>query len=61
MPSRTLNCATDFFARRVLGFCPAIVASCSSAFSNMPRSCLASPTPMLSVILVILGTCMTEL
>ena len=50
IPSRTLNEATDFFARRMLGCCPAIVASCSIAASSILVSCLASPTPMFSTI-----------
>ena len=50
IPSRTLNDATDFLARRVLGRCPAIVASCSIAASSICVFCFASPTPMLRVI-----------
>ena len=38
----------------------AIVASCSRAASSILASCLASPTPMLSVILTSFGACMTE-
>ena len=60
MPSRTLNCAIDLRARRRFGFWPAIVASCSVALSRTLESCLASPTPMFSVIFSILGACMYE-
>ena len=59
MPSRSLKLAIDLRARRMLGFWPAIVASCSSAASSRRASCLASPTPMFSVIFWIRGTCMT--
>ena len=55
MPSRTLNCAIDLRARRMFGFWPAIVASCSVAASSIFESCLASPTPMFSVIFSIFG------
>ena len=57
MPSRTLNCAIDLRARRTLGCWPAIVASCSVAASRTLESCLASPTPMFSVIFSICGAC----
>ena len=60
MPSRSLNAAIDLRARRTLGFWPAIVASWSVAASSMLESCLASPTPMLSVIFSTRGTSMTE-
>ena len=56
MPSRTLKLATDFFARRTLGAWPAIVASCSVAASSIWVFCLASPTPMFSVIFSSVGT-----
>jgi hypothetical protein len=52
-----LNAAIDLRARRTLGRWPAIVASCSVAASSTFESCLASPTPMLSVILRIAGAC----
>src|SRR3954451_2674520 len=58
MPSRTLNWAMDLRARRIDGFWPAIVASCSAAASRTLESCFASPTPMLSVIFWSLGACM---
>ena len=60
MPSRSLNAAIDLRARRTLGFWPAIVASCSMAASRTFESCLASPTPMFSVIFSIRGVCMIE-
>ena len=53
--SRSLNAAIDLRARRMFGCWPAIVASCSCAASIMRASCFASPTPMLSVILVSRG------
>ena len=55
--SRSLNAAIDLRARRMLGFWPAIVASCSSAASSILESCLASPTPMFSVTLTRRGIC----
>ena len=58
MPSRSLKFATDFLARRMLGFWPAIVASCSWAASSIFESCLASPTPMFRVIFSRRGACM---
>ena len=57
MPSRTLNWAIDLRARRMFGCCPVIVASCSVAASSTFESCLASPTPMLTVIFSIRGAC----
>ena len=60
MPSRSLKAAIDFLARRTFGRSPAIVASCSVAASSMFESCLASPTPMFSVIFSTRGTCMAE-
>ena len=57
MPSRSLKDAIDFLARLTFGFWPAMVASCSVAASSMLESCLASPTPMFRVILVIFGAC----
>jgi hypothetical protein len=56
IPSRTLNEATDFFARRTLGCWPEIVASCSLAASSIWVFCLASPIPMLRVIFSSVGT-----
>ena len=58
LPSRSLKAAIDLRARRTFGCCPAIVASCSVADSSSFESCLASPTPMFRVILVIRGACM---
>src|SRR3954471_13484102 len=60
MPSRSLKFATDFLARRMLGFWPAIVASCSCAASSIFESCFDSPTPMFSVILSRRGACMED-
>ena len=61
MPSRSLKAAIDLRARRTLGFWPAIVPSCSMAASRTFESCLASPTPMFSVIFSIRGACIAEL
>src|SRR6185437_5565464 len=58
MPSRTLNWAIDLRARRMLGFCPVIVPSCSVAASRILESVLASPQPMLTVTLTMRGACM---
>ena len=55
--SRSLNAAIDLRARRMFGCWPAIVASCSWAASIIRESCLASPTPMLSVIFARRGAC----
>ena len=60
MPSRSLNAATDLRARRMFGFWPAIVASCACAASSIFESCLASPTPMLSVTFCSRGACIGE-
>src|SRR3954452_15651677 len=45
MPSRILKLAMDLRARRMFGFWPAIVPSCSAALSSSLVSTLASPTP----------------
>jgi trehalose-6-phosphatase len=42
---------------RSLGCWPAIVASCSAARPSTFESCLASPTPMLSVTFSTRGAC----
>ena len=47
----------DFFASVVIGFWPAIFAMSSTAFSRIFLLPTASPTPMLSVIFSIFGTC----
>ena len=57
IPSRTLKEAIDLRARRTLGCWPAIVASCSCAASSILAFCLASPSPMLSVIFCRRGAC----
>jgi hypothetical protein len=44
----------------MFGFWPVIVASCSLAASSTFESCLASPTPMLTVTLVIRGACIGD-
>ena len=60
MPSRSLKPAIDFFALVISGRWPAMIASCSTASSSAFEFCLASPTPMLSVILLRRGSCMGE-
>ena len=59
MPSRSLNCAIDLRARVTEGFWPVIVVRSRTAPSISLESRAASPTPMLTTILVRLGTCMT--
>ena len=59
MPSRSLNCAIDLVARRTSGFWPVIVVKSRTAPSISLASRAASPTPMLTTILVRPGTCMT--
>ena len=60
MPSRSLNCATDLRARRTWARWPAMIVSSSIAASSTLASVFASPTPMLSVIFAIFGTCMID-
>ena len=57
-PSRTLKVAIAFFALQISGFWPVIFVRSPTAASMTLRSATASPTPMLTVILVIRGTCM---
>ena len=57
IPSRTLKEAIDLRARRTLGRWPAITPICSIAASRILLSSIASPTPMLSVILTRRGAC----
>ena len=57
MPSRTLNCAIDLRARRTFGFWPAIVRELLGGGVEDLESCLASPTPMFSVIFSSRGAC----
>ncbi len=57
-PSRTLKVATDFLALVTAGFWPVIFAMSAVAASMTFLSATASPTPMLTVILRIRGTCM---
>ena len=60
-PLRTLNCAIDFFERRVTGFCPVMRASSSAPVSMILALAVASPSPMLTTTFWILGTAMTFL
>ena len=61
MPSRSLNCAMDLRARVICGFWPVIAVRSRTAPSISFESRAASPTPMLTTILVRPGTCMTFL
>ena len=58
-PSRILNPATERRAMVTTGFCPDIDRMSFTALSRIFLSPMASPTPMLSVIFTIFGTCMT--
>ena len=60
MPSRSLKLAIDLRALRTWARWPAIVVSSSIAASSAFASVFASPTPMLSVIFEMRGTCITE-
>ncbi len=60
IPSRILNCAIDLRALRTCARCPAMIVSSSIAASSCFASVLASPTPMLSVIFEMRGTCMRD-
>src|SRR5215210_5010682 len=55
MPSRILNPAMLFLARRSCGFWPVIRAKSSVAPSSLRLSCAASPTPMFTTILFSFG------
>src|SRR5690606_1247761 len=57
-PSRILNPAMDFLALVITGCCPEIRVSSATALSRTFLSATASPTPILSVILVMRGTSM---
>ena len=61
MPSRSLNCAMDLRAFVTCGFWPVIAVRSLIAPSISFESRAASPTPMLTTILVRPGTCMTFL
>src|SRR5688572_24551525 len=58
MPSRSLNCAMDLRALVTVGFWPVIAVRSLTAPSISLESRAASPTPMLTTILVSPGTCM---
>ncbi len=60
-PLRTLNAAMDFLERRVTGFCPVIRAISSAPVSTIFALDVASPRPMFTTTLWILGTAMTFL
>ena len=60
IPSRSLNAAIDFVARRICERWPAIVESSSMALSSAFASVFASPTPMFSVIFETRGTSMID-
>src|SRR2546423_12715453 len=55
-PSRTLNCAMDFLALVMIGFCPVIWLSSLAAGSSSLGFCVASPIPILTTILCKRGT-----
>ena len=57
IPSRSLKPAMDLVAFVISGFWPAMIAICSTASSRAFAFCLASPTPMLSVIFWTRGAC----
>ena len=57
MFSRTLNCEIALRALVITGFWPAISARSAAATDAFFESAVDSPTPMLSVIFSILGTC----
>jgi hypothetical protein len=59
IPSRSLNWAMDLRARVTTGFCPVIVVRSRTAPSISLESRAASPTPMLTMILVRPGICIT--
>ena len=61
MFSRILKFAIALRVRVTIGFWPAILVMSPTANSMFFLSLTASPTPMLSVILVMRGTCMTVL
>ena len=61
MPSRSLNWAMDLRALVTAGFWPVIAVRSRIAPSISFESRAASPTPMLTTILVRPGTCMTFL
>ena len=52
MPLRTLNCAIDFFERRVTGFWPVIRASSSAPVSTIFAFDVPSPRPMFTTTFV---------
>ena len=60
-PLRTLNCAIDFFARRVTGLCPVMRATSSAPVSTSLAFDVASPRPMFTTTFSIFGTAMTFL
>ena len=60
-PSRNLKFAIAFFALVITGFCPTIAVSSAAAVSTALAFCVASPTPILTVIFSNRGTCMVFL
>ncbi len=61
IPWRILKVETETLARVVRGFWPVMTASSFSAASSSLMSREASPTPMLTVIFLSFGACMTLL
>ena len=60
-PSRSLKFAIDVRALVMIGFCPAIWASSSTALSNKREFAIAAPMPMLSLTATILGIAIGDL
>ena len=59
IPCRTLNCATDFRARRVTGCWPVMRASSFAPTSISFAFCVAAPSPMLTTMRSSFGTAIT--
>ena len=61
IPCRTLNWAIDFLARRTAAFWPVILPISSAPVSAILAFDVASPSPMLMTIFLILGIAITFL
>ena len=59
--ARILKLAIDFLDFVTTGFCPAMRVMSATALSSTFLSVVVSPTPMLSVIFLRRGTCITVL
>ena len=60
IPSRSLNAATDFFARMTIGACPVISFRSMMAASIARAFVIASPRPMLTTTFSMDGTCIAS-